>query len=86
MPEQFPLEKLQMLWNINNEFGLDRNMFDIILEVLCTCCHSVEECSQMEMLFSEQVQYIYNYYLSVTTSLYLMYAVPADVLSYGISC
>jgi len=39
---------------VNFEFGLDRNIFDIALDVFCICCYSVEEAVAMETLFKEE--------------------------------
>ena len=39
---------------MNFEYGLDRNIFDIALDVFCSCCYSVEEANKMETLFREE--------------------------------
>jgi hypothetical protein len=54
MPELFPEDKLRVLWMVHNEFGLDRNMFDIVLEILTCCAISVADANQIEKLFAEE--------------------------------
>jgi hypothetical protein len=54
MPEKLPEDKLQSLWKVHFEFGLDRNIFDIVLEILSCCTISVPDVTAIENLFAEQ--------------------------------
>lgn len=54
MPELLPEEKLRALWLVHYEFGLDRNIFDIVLEILTCCANSVADVSAIEKLFAEE--------------------------------
>jgi len=51
LPSQLPYEKLHALWKIHHEFGLDRNIFDIVLECLSCCAYSVVDATLIEDLF-----------------------------------
>jgi len=53
-PDQLPYEKLQYLWKIHYEFGLDRNIFDIVLEILSCCAYSVRDLLLIEDLFKSE--------------------------------
>ena len=53
-PDQLPYEKLKSLWKIHFEYGLDRNIFDIILEILSCCAYSVPDFDIIEKLFREE--------------------------------
>lgn len=54
MPELLPEDKLRRLWTVHYEFGLDRNIFDIVLEILTSCAHSVADCHAIEELFADE--------------------------------
>lgn len=54
MPELLPEDKLKRLWTVHYEFGLDRNIFDIVLEILTSCAHSVADYHAIEELFAEE--------------------------------
>jgi len=53
-PEQLPEEKIRSLWNLHQEFGLDRNIFDIVTEILSCCAISVPDCHLIEKYFAEE--------------------------------
>jgi hypothetical protein len=65
MPELLPEDKLKALWLVHHEFGLDRNMFDIVLEILTCCAISVADANQIEKLFAEEFRSV-CYEMSIT--------------------
>ena len=54
MPELLPEDKIRTLWHVYYEFGLDRNIFDLVFEILTTCAHSVNDVSVIERYFAEE--------------------------------
>eukprot|EP01032_Pedospumella_encystans_P022485 gene22485-25478_t len=54
MPEQMPDAKIRSLWLLHQEFGLDRNLFDIVTEILSCCASSVPDCHLIEKYFAEE--------------------------------
>jgi hypothetical protein len=54
MPELLPEEKIRSLWLVHYEFGLDRNIFDLVLEILTCCANSVADVNVIEKLFAEE--------------------------------
>ncbi|RYD91697.1 MAG: hypothetical protein EOP50_13860, partial [Sphingobacteriales bacterium] len=53
-PEDAVYLKLQTLWQCLAQFGLDRPLFDLALEVLSTCAASREDLVKVEALFREE--------------------------------
>jgi hypothetical protein len=53
-PEQEPIQKIVSLWNISQQYGLDRSSFDIIFEILSCCAVSLSDAADMEALFKSQ--------------------------------
>ena len=53
-PTDLPYDKVRALWKLHNEFGLDRNVFDIVFEVLSCCAYSLKEYELIEKLFRDE--------------------------------
>lgn len=52
--DQPAIQKLKSLWKLHYEFGLDRNIFDIVQEILSCCAYSVPDLDHMEALFKSE--------------------------------
>ena len=52
--EHTACEKLKTLWKMQHTYGLDRNVFDIALDILCIARFNMEELMDVERLFKTQ--------------------------------
>lgn len=53
-PEYHASEKISLLWQYANEYGLDRGLFDIAFDVLTCCAGSLSDLAAIESAFKEE--------------------------------